>query len=165
MILHHLFKAKPGKAGAVYAVIVAASRQRHFYADWGVADTVDGRFDLLVLHLALVVSRLKGEHDLLRQQLIDHFCIDMDDNLRELGAGDLSVSKKVRRMAEAFQGRYSAYDAAQDHAKMAATLERNVYAGKSHSGCEQLAEYVMNARVLLQQKSKDEIAEGKYQFS
>ena len=165
MILHHLFKVKPDKAEAVYAVIVAASRQRHFYADWAVPDTVDGRFDMLVLHLALVVSRLKGEHDALRQQLVDHFCSDMDDNLRELGAGDLSVSKKVRRMAEAFQGRYSAYEAAQDHAKMTATLERNVYAGKSHNGCEQLTKYVMAARVLLQQKSKDEIAAGNYKFS
>ena len=165
MILRHLFKAKPGKAEAVYAVIVAASRQPHFYADLDVPDTVDGRFDMLVLHLTLVVSRLKGQDDTLRQQLIDHFCIDMDDNLRELGAGDLSVSKKVRRMAEAFQGRYNAYEGAQDHLKMSAALERNVYAGKVHKGCVELTEYVLNARKQLQQKSKEEIAAGNFQFA
>ena len=165
MILRHLFKTRPYKAEAVYAVIVAASRQSRFYADLGVPDTVDGRFDMLVLHVALVVSRLKGADDMLRQQLIDHFCIDMDDNLRELGAGDLSVGKKVRRMAEAFQGRYAAYEAAQDHAKVAAALERNIYAGIAHSGCEILADYVIAARKLLQQKSKEDIVVGNYQFS
>ena len=165
MILRSLFRSKSNRAEAVYAVIVAASRQRHFYADLGVPDTVDGRFDMLVLHLALVVSRLRGEDDALRQRLIDRFCEDMDDNLRELGAGDLSVGKKVRRMAEAFQGRYNVYETAQDFEKMSAALERNVYAGILHPGCRELTNYVLKARGLLQHKTKDEIAAGKFQFT
>ena len=164
MIFRKLFKPKPIQAEAVYKVIVAATRQPHFYADLGVPDTIDGRFDLLVVHLWLVVARLKGEDDLLRQQLIDVFCVDMDDNIRELGAGDLGVSKKVRRMAEAFQGRYVAYDAALDHATMAAALQRNVYAGKANAGVIKLADYILNAKAQLRKQETENVIAGKYFF-
>ena len=165
MIFRQLFKPKPAQAQAVYAVIVAATRQAHFYADLGVPDTIDGRFDLLVVHLWLVVARLKGEDDGLRQQLIDVFCVDMDDNIRELGAGDLGVSKKVRRMAEAFQGRYVAYDAAHDHAAMTAALQRNVYAGKASAGVTQLANYVLGAKAQLRKHGTKNIIAGKFVFA
>ncbi len=165
MIFSHLFKAKPVQAQAVYAVIVAATRQPHFYADLDVPDTIDGRFDLLVVHLWLVVARLKGEDDRLRQQLIDVFCADMDDNIRELGAGDLGVSKKVRRMAEAFQGRYVAYDAAHDHAATVAALQRNVYAGKASAGVTKLADYVFNAKAQLLHQATENVIAGKFVFA
>lgn len=164
MILRHLFKPKPVKAEAVYAVIVAAARQPHFYAKLNVPDTIDGRFDLLVLHLALVVARLKGEDDDLRQQLIDVFCVDMDDNIRELGAGDLGVSKKVRSMAEAFQGRYMAYEAARETATMMAALQRNVYAGLKCDGVDKLADYALAARARLVRQSNEDISVGKFTF-
>ena len=165
MIFRHLFKPKPVQAQAVYAAIVAATRQPHFYADLDVPDSIDGRFDLLVVHLWLVVARLKGEDDPLRQQLIDVFCVDMDDNIRELGAGDLGVSKKVRRMAEAFQGRYVAYDAAHDHATMVAALQRNVYAGKASAGVAKLADYVLNAKRRLGEQETENIIAGKFVFA
>ena len=165
MILRHLFRPKPVKAEAVYAKIVAATRQPYFYADLEVPDTIDGRFDLLVLHLALVVARLKGEDDNLRQQLIDVFCSDMDDNIRELGAGDLGVSKKVRRMAEAFQGRYVAYGACVEPATMMAALERNVYAGRTNSNVAKLAEYVLSSRKRLSEQSTETIIAGKFVFA
>lgn len=165
MILWPLFKTKPVKAEAVYAVIVAATRQPHFYADLDVPDTIDGRFDLLVVHLWLVVARLKGQDDALRQQLIDVFCADMDDNIRELGAGDLGVSKKVRRMAEAFQGRYVAYDAAHDPDAMIAALQRNVYAGKAANGIPKLADYVLAAKAGLGEQATESIIAGKIVFA
>ena len=164
MILRHLFKPKPAKAEAIYAVIVAATRQPHFYADLDVPDTIDGRFDLLVVHLWLVVARLKGLDDALRQQLIDVFCVDMDDNIRELGAGDLGVSKKVRRMAEAFQGRYVAYEAAHDSATMSTALQRNVYAGRATDGVAKLSNYVLAATARLREQSTENIIAGKFVF-
>ena len=165
MILRNLFKAKPEQAKAVYAAIVAATRQPHFYANLDVPDTIDGRFDLLVLHLSLVVARLKGEDDALRQQLIDVFCIDMDDNIRELGAGDLGVSKKVRRMAEAFQGRYVAYNAAQDDGAMQEALKRNIFAGKASAGVAALASYALTARTRLSQQQTQNIVAGHFSFT
>ena len=165
MILRRLFKAKPEQAKAVYAAIVAATRQPHFYAKLEVPDTIDGRFDLLVLHLSLVVARLKGEDDILRQQLIDVFCSDMDDNVRELGAGDLGVSKKVRRMAEAFQGRYVAYIAAQDVVAMQEAVKRNIFAGKGSAGVAALAVYALTARNRLSQQQTQDIVAGNFSFT
>lgn len=163
MIFNLLFGRKADQAKALYAAIVAAARQQLFYRDMQVPDTIDGRFDILVLHLALVVARLLGEEDKLRQQLVNNFCVDMDDNIRELGAGDLGVSKKVRRMAEAFQGRYAAYDAAQDLPAMRDAIARNVYAGLAPS--DVLARYALAARKKLATQATDDIVERGPQFT
>ena len=163
MIWNRLFGKKEDSALALYAAIVAAARQPVFYRDWAVPDTIDGRFDMLVLHLAFVVARLRHEQEHLRQQLVNHFCVDMDDNVRELGAGDLGVAKKVRRMAEAFQGRYAAYDAATDLPTMAAAVDRNIYAG--HAPSNILAEYALKLRSTLAAQALDEIVSGKPHFA
>ena len=163
MIFNLLFGRKADQAKTLYAAIVAAARQPQFYRDMQVPDTIDGRFDMLVLHLALVIIRLHGERDKLRQQLVNHFCVDMDDNIRELGAGDLGVSKKVRRMAEAFQGRYVAYEAALDLAAMSDAITRNIYAGKAAS--DALARYALAARGKLAAQALDDIVAGRPQFT
>ena len=108
MILN-LFRKKsaPEAVFAVYAAIVAQSRQARFYADWGVPDTVTGRFDMICLHLALVLRHLRGPDKAVgefSQQLFDLFFKDMDRSLRELGAGDLSVPKKIQKMGNIFFG-------------------------------------------------------------
>ena len=164
MIFKRLFGAKRPDVGALYGAIVAAARQPHFYRDWQVPDTVDGRFDMVVLHLYLVVARLKGEPEVMRQALINHFCVDMDDNLRELGAGDLSVAKKVRRMAEAFQGRCVAYDSAMDVVALAQALHRNVFAG-GEGQAESLATYVLEARRRLAAQGVATIIAGTVAFA
>src|SRR6202012_3232529 len=78
---------------------------------YGVPDTVDGRFDLIVLHIVLVLAGLGGEGSArgIGQKLFDVFCRDLDDNLREMGVGDLAVPKRMRRFGEAFYGRQAAY--------------------------------------------------------
>jgi len=83
----------PDTISALYGMIVAQARLPCFYRDYAVADTVNGRFDLIVLHLALVIERLMPEAGLqgLGQGLFDRFCQDMDHNLREMGVGDLKV--------------------------------------------------------------------------
>src|SRR6476619_6424296 len=86
-----------GTIEAIYGMIVTQAREPLFYRDLGVPDTVNGRFDLLLMHLWLVLRRLKsaGGGRELSQALFDHFCNDMDDNLRELGVSDLKVPKRM----------------------------------------------------------------------
>jgi cytochrome b pre-mRNA-processing protein 3 len=163
LIFNWLLRRNADHSAALYDAIVAAARQPRFYRDMGVPDTVDGRFDMLVLHLTMVVARLKGENQSLRQKLINRFCDDMDGNVRELGAGDLGVAKKVRRMAEAFQGRYSAYDAATTLAAMQAVVARNIYGGTAPT--TELANYALQVRQRLAAQSLSEITDGRPDFS
>ncbi len=121
---------------ALYGMIVAQARSAAFYADYAVPDTVEGRFDLIVLHLVLLLRRL-GSEDCrerggreLGQRLFDAFCRDLDDNLREMGIGDLAVPKHMRRFAEAFYGRQGAYLAALesgDERDFENALARNIF--------------------------------------
>ena len=165
MILARLFRPKPNPARPLYEAIVAAARQPWAYREAQVPDTVDGRFDFLVLHLCLVLERLGQDVPAFKQALIDYFCTDMDDNLRELGAGDLSVAKKVRRMAEALAGRFAAYDAAPDSAEMEQAIQRNVYGGKAGPGVARLATYAVAARGLLQAQVLADLQAGMVHFA
>lgn len=111
------FKAKqpPSLAVTLYGAIVKQARQPGFYRDRGVPDTLDGRFDLLVLHAFLVLRRLNAlgaEGQAMAQELADLIFTDMDGNLREIGVGDLSVGKRIKAMAKAFFGRLTVYDKA-----------------------------------------------------
>ena len=123
--------ARPDTISTLYGMIVAQARLPIFYQEYGVSDTVNGRFDLLVLHLAAVSDRLFAEPALkeLGQGLFDRFCQDMDGNLREIGIADLKVPKEMRRIGEAFYGRAMAYREAlaADDAALAAVIVRNVY--------------------------------------
>lgn len=119
---------------SLYGTIVAQARLPSFYREYGVADTVNGRFDLLVVHLALVIDRLAEgpESREAGQALFDHFCRDMDHNLREMGIGDLSVPKEMERIGQAFYGRAQAYRsalAADGNTALVETLHRNIYGG------------------------------------
>jgi cytochrome b pre-mRNA-processing protein 3 len=113
-------------------MIVAQARMPCFYRDYAVPDTVNGRFDLIVLHLALVLDRLMRDpiQREAGQGLFDHFCADMDDNLREIGISDLNVPKEMRRIGEAFYGRARAYQAAlaaKGDEELIETVARNIY--------------------------------------
>ncbi|MBS9476471.1 ubiquinol-cytochrome C chaperone family protein [Ancylobacter radicis] len=117
----------------LYGAIVAQSRDTVFYTEYGVPDTIAGRFEMILLHAFLLFHRLKGESEERRelgQRVFDAFCVDMDANLREMGVGDLTVPKKMKKVAEAFYGRVAAYDGALDAAEPGALHEavlRNVY--------------------------------------
>src|ERR1700759_3106086 len=97
---NHFRKPRLAPAGtieAIYGMIVTQAREPIFYRDLGVPDTVNGRFDLLLLHLWLLLRRLRNvAHGgvELSQALFDRFCEDMDDNLREMGIGDQTVPKR-----------------------------------------------------------------------
>ena len=153
--------ARPGTISALYGAIVAQARLPAFYRDYGVPDTVDGRFELIVLHLALVLDRF-GEKPGLRslgQGVFDLFCRDMDNNLREMGVGDLAVPKQMRRMGEAFYGRAQAYREAMaeaDHKALAEALARDIYGGAPGARARRLAAYMRQA--IAQLKALDEVA-------
>jgi cytochrome b pre-mRNA-processing protein 3 len=130
-------------------MIVAQARLPAFYQRYGVPDTVNGRFDMVLLHLWLVLRRLRTSTDgaALAQALFDHFCSDMDDNLREMGVGDLSVPKRMVKFAEAFYGRTAAYDAAlkASGSELAQALARNVLLVAEAGPAGPLAAYVQAA--------------------
>lgn len=133
---------------SIYGAIVAQARQPVFYREFGVPDSVDGRFDVLVLHLWLVLRHWqKREQAETSQALIDRFCSDMDHNLRELGVGDLTVPKRMVKFGEALYGRAHAYDAALEESgqALAQALNRNIYNGRDPESAERLARYVKDA--------------------
>jgi cytochrome b pre-mRNA-processing protein 3 len=134
-----------GTIEAIYGMIVTQAREPSFYQDLGVPDTVNGRFDLLVLHLWMVLRRLtpiEGGVGL-SQALFDRFCDDMDDNLREMGVGDLTVPKRMQAFGEAFYGRTAAYDLALNAGSeaLALALCKNILNGSELDKARRLAIY------------------------
>ncbi len=100
------------KAGEIYGAIVTQARRPVFYAELGVPDTPSGRYEMVVVHLFLVLERLREGADAaspLPRLLVEAFIADMDDSLREIGTGDLAVPKKVRRAATGLYERSMAY--------------------------------------------------------
>src|SRR5215472_7337773 len=121
-------------AGALYAAVVAQAREPRFFSTLGVPDTLDGRFESVVLHIFLVAQRLKSEPSKaaagLSRALLESFVTDMDRSLREMGAADLGVGRRVTAMAEGLYGRLRAYEAALEEsgdAALEAALRRNLY--------------------------------------
>ena len=142
-------RADPATA-RVYAAIVAQSRQPALYTDLGVADSVDGRYDMLVLHMALVLRRLSagGERAAaVGQELCDLMFRELDRSLREIGVGDMSVPKRIKGLAKMFYGRAEAYGAALDAADaraLAGALSRNVDGGEGGpADADALAAYAL----------------------
>jgi cytochrome b pre-mRNA-processing protein 3 len=142
--------ASPGTIEAIYGMIVTQAREPIFYRDLGVPDTVNGRFDLLLLHLWLLLRRLRTVQSAsqqgateLSQALFDRFCEDMDDNLREMGIGDQTVPKRMRAFGEAFYGRVQAYDQAMEggDATLASAICKNILNGAGMDQAQRLADY------------------------
>lgn len=159
-------------ARAIYEKVVVAARQPSFYLDLGVPDTPDGRFDMISLHAFLVLRRLGRERERtedLSQAIFDLMFFDMDQNLREMGVGDLGVGRMVKSLATAFYGRAEAYEKGLDAAdpkSLAEALERNVY---RHGTPEirrlsALAAYVAVADATLAETALDAVMAGRFAF-
>ena len=158
MILDRLFRPRPAKAAgaALYARAVEQSRLPFLYADFGAPDTVEGRFEIYTLHVVLLLDRLRREGEgtgEVSQALFDTYVKALDHALREMGVGDLSVGKKMRRLGEAFYGRGKSYDAAfaplPDTAALEALLTRTVYADVANPALHDLVAYVLAQRAAL----------------
>jgi cytochrome b pre-mRNA-processing protein 3 len=160
----------------LYGMIVAQARLPVFYRDYAVADTVNGRFDLIVLHLALVVDRLMQDPaaQAAGQGIFDLFCRDMDDNLREMGISDLKVPKEMQRMGQAFYGRSQAYLNAIPAAlqpgdgsrALIEALARNIYGGapSAHAAAPRLAAYMLEAVRELKAQETASLMAGQVRF-
>ncbi len=147
----------PGTIETIYGMIVTQAREPLFYRDLGVPDTVNGRFDLLLLHLWMVLRHLRSQPGgiELSQALFDHFCADMDANLREMAVGDLAVPKKMQVLGEAFYGRSAAYDMALTDGTeaLAQAIDRNVLDGEAIDNARRLAAYTQGAIASLDRES------------
>jgi cytochrome b pre-mRNA-processing protein 3 len=155
----------------LYGAIVAQARLASFYTSYGVPDTVEGRFDLIVLHLVLLLVRLDRGKDAGRgvgPELFDVFCRDLDGNLREMGVGDLAVPKQMRRFGEAFYGRQAAYLAAlggPDERELEKVLARNIFSGADiGEGTVRLARYVRAALRQFEGQQEDALLRGEVVF-
>ncbi len=155
----------------LYGMIVAQARAPVFYAEYKVPDTVAGRTDMIMLHLVLVLRRLRAAATDLRglgQGLFDRFCRDVDDNLREMGVGDLAVPRRMRAVGEAFYGRARAYDRALDAGDtvaLAGALARNVFdRADPPLGASRLATYMEEALRRLTATDDVALARGQIDF-
>ncbi len=137
MIFSKLFARKRQVSEAIlirtYEAIVAAARQPAIFSAWNVPDTPLGRFESLTLHMILFLRRTKdaaGGLPALGQEVVEEFFRDVDHSLRELGIGDASVPKRMKKLARMFYGRAASYDGpigAADAPALAEALMRNVF--------------------------------------
>ncbi|HZS82615.1 MAG TPA: ubiquinol-cytochrome C chaperone family protein [Stellaceae bacterium] len=174
MPITSLFRRNPHREAArrLYGRIVEAARQPVFFAYCGVPDTLDGRFDLLALHAFLVLGRLKGagaECADFAQALFDTMFTDMDRVLREIGVGDLSVGRQVKRMAKGFYGRIASYErglAEGDH-ELRAALRRNLYGTVSPGEGDlcAMADYMRRCAAALAAEPASLLLAGEAQFA
>jgi cytochrome b pre-mRNA-processing protein 3 len=170
--LGRLFRGSPEKLAGrrLYAAAVAQARQPAFYAACGVPDTPTGRFDLIVLHAFLLLQRLKAEREgrALAQAFCDAVVEDMDRNLREMGIGDLSVGKKVKKLMQGFYGRLHAYETAlaDDDGGLVPALKRNIYGSgtPAQAQLDAMAAYVRREAGRLPQQSLASLRDGEPGF-
>lgn len=161
------------QAHLAYVQIVTQARRPVFFSEWGVPDTVDGRFDVILLHLSLVIHRMESQSPEARhfvRVLSEVFFADMDRNLRELGAGDTGVGIRVKNMAQAFYGRLKAYGDALEGTEKTALGEaigRNIYrnAPSAPSVIEQWVAYSERNAQALSRQPLAALLQGQLSFS
>lgn len=159
-----LFGVRPAvKAGrSLYSVAVQQARQPDFYVRLGVRDETEARFELYSLHVVLLLHRLKGQGEIateVAQALFGAYIQALDSALREMGVGDLSMAKKMRKLGEAFYGRVNAYDVAlanlPDITELSAVIARTVYADIENAPVEVLSDYAVRCVAALAQQPLD----------
>jgi cytochrome b pre-mRNA-processing protein 3 len=171
-MIFQLFRRTPraDSIARLYGMIVAQARVPAFYQIYGVPDTVNGRFEMIVLHAVLLLRRLnagRGPARALGQAIFDLFCRDMDANLREMGVGDLAVPRTMRRIGEAFYGRQAAYEAAlatHNRELLVEGLARNIFGAGSRAGAVRLAAYVQDTVRHLAVQHEAALSRGDFAF-
>ncbi|WP_421998287.1 ubiquinol-cytochrome C chaperone family protein [Reyranella sp.] len=152
-------------AAAVYARTAGEARRPELFEACGIPDTLDGRFDALALHAALMIDRLRREPDgeVLAQAFFDAMFRHLDLTLREIGVQDLGVGRRIKIMAEGLHGRSLAYRdalAGSGDLTLADVLRRNAYGGRTaedgHVAC--LEAYVRQYETILAATSRRDLA-------
>ncbi len=173
-MLQRLFKPRPAaRAGRdLFKALSTQARLPVFYERLGVADTVEGRFELYVLHLVLVLHRLKGQGVQAAetsQAVFDTFLRNLDEGLRDMGVGDLSVGKKMRKLGEAVYGRIKGYDRAFADPDRTSALEsliaRTVYQDRADASAATLARYAAATVVTLAAEPLDAVLQARLVWS
>lgn len=174
MLLDRLFRPRPTLAvgRSLYAQAVDQSRSPSLYVALAAPDTVEGRFEIYTLHVVLLLERLRLQGDRAAdtaQALFDVYLKSLDDALREMGVGDLSVGKKMRRLGEAFYGRVKSYmaamDALPDAGPLEALLARTVYDGQDGAPVAALASYVLAQREALAAATLESLLGGQVRWA
>jgi cytochrome b pre-mRNA-processing protein 3 len=169
MFLQRLLKPGPARAigEALYASTVAQARSPGLYGALGAPDTPDGRFEIYTVHVLLVLQRLRAigrESAAVNQALFDAYIGGLDNGLRELAVGDLSVGKTMRRLGEAFYGRGKALDAAfdalPDRTPLDGLLTRTIFSGAVTASAPELGDYLLRAREALAGASPQSLLAG-----
>jgi cytochrome b pre-mRNA-processing protein 3 len=159
-------------AERAYARVVEQARLPVFFTRFGVPDTLDGRFELICLHAFLYLHRLKSEHPqaaAVSQAFFDAMFADMDRGLREMGTGDLSIGRHVKRMAQGFYGRIRAYQDGlddDDDAVLRGAVARNLFGtiGESAGATSAVANYIRCAARVLACQSVTGLLDGEVHF-
>lgn len=160
-------------AAGLYQAAVAQSRDPRFYTDLGVADTLDGRFDMVSLHVFLIMQRLSrmgAKGKALSQALFDHMFTNMDLTLRESGIGDMGIPKHMKRMMRAFNGRVHSYHAAindNNMEQLELVVTRNIYRVEGNDipdAAGLMVEYISQQVGSLMQQDYDTMAAGRVSF-
>ena len=168
-MLKSLFKPRPAQTAgrALFSAAVAQARSPALYTELSVPDTHEGRFEIYSLHVYLVLARLKDQGEQAAetaQACFDAYIQSLDDALRDIGVGDLSVGKKMRKLGEAFYGRIQSCEAAiaalPERAPLEALLARTVYAGQTASEPQRLADYLLAQRSALAAEPLDGLLAG-----
>ena len=161
---------KQAAAFELYTAMVTQARQPDFYAKLGVPDTLEGRFDLILVHAFVLFRRLKsddGDKDL-AQAIFDVMFADLDQNMREMGIGDVGILKRIRKMSESYHGRVVAYEEGVQSgaAELAAALNRNLYADASATDEQLMAMvgYVNDALAVLSKQAILDLQNGVVHF-
>lgn len=155
--LNRLLASEPNISVAqnLYWELVTLSRNPKLYQKFSIPDTLDGRFDCLMLHLFLVINRLQTlSEDNIAEYLLKFFIKDMDRSLRETGVGDPAISRKMRKIGEAYMGRMNAYSIAlHDYDALSCALHKNIYrnADIPQQNIILLTDYVLYYRQVLNQ--------------
>ena len=160
---------------SVYAAIVAQARSEALYRDHGVPDTVNGRFEMTALHVALVAARLQAEGEegrALARLTMEAFVADVDDACRRLGIGDMGVPKHVKKAAAAVMERGKSYHAlmvqqpSAEADPLADAMVANVWGGQPEAPADPraLADYVRRVAVSLDGQPGDRLIAGTVSF-
>lgn len=169
MFLDRWLKPRPAKAAGakLYASAVAQARSPAFYRDFGVRDSMEGRFELFSLHVIFLIERLKGQGDAAAetsQAVFDSYVKGLDDAFREIGVADTAVGKKMKKLAGAFYGRLKTYDEAvaslPDEAATRDFLARTAFEERAEGDVAALTTYLIKTRGSLTDQPLDALLQG-----
>jgi cytochrome b pre-mRNA-processing protein 3 len=156
-----------GTARRLHASATAQARRPEFYQILRAPDTIDGRFELLTLHVVLLLERLR-EQPAVRQDLFDTYISDLDGALREMGVGDLSMGRRMKQMGQIFYGRAAAFDMAfkalPDDSKLRDLMARTVFQGVGKGDPDRLSAYAVRCRTILEGCATDGLLAGEVEW-